>query len=82
MRLHADYAEAYTALGEIYLYQKRIDDAVQVLERAVAIMPQMKQAHYRLGQAYEAKGLHRKAQEELDRANSLSSTAPKDVPNQ
>ena len=42
----------------------------------------MKQAHYRLGQAYEAKGLHRKAQEELDRANSLSSTAPKDVPNQ
>ena len=82
VRLHADYAEAYTALGEIYLYQKRIDDAVQVLERAVAIMPQMKQAHYRLGQAYEAKGLHRKAQEELDRANSLSSTAPKDVPNQ
>ena len=80
--MHPDHAEAYTALGEIYLYQKRVDDAVQALERAVAIAPQMKQAHYRLGQAYEAKGLHTQAQEELDRANSLSPVAPKDVPNQ
>jgi len=51
-------------------------------ERAVAIAPQMKQAHYRLGQAYEAKGLHSQALEELDRANLLSPMAPKDVPNQ
>jgi tetratricopeptide (TPR) repeat protein len=63
-------------LGEIFLYQKRIDDAVQALERAIAIAPQMRQAHYRLGQAYEAKGLHEKAQAELERANSLPPMAP------
>ena len=68
IRIHPDYAEAYAALGEIYLHQERADDAVQALERAVAIAPEMKQAHYRLGQAYKAKGLNAQAQEEFDRA--------------
>ena len=65
-----DYADAHEALGELYLYLDRPQDAARELERAVAIAPHMAKAHYQLGQAYEALGQHEKAQQELARAKA------------
>ena len=70
IQINPDFADAYTALGEIYLHEHRVDDAVRVLERAVKLAPATGVAHYRLGQAYEAKGWREQALEEFRRAKS------------
>jgi len=68
IQINPENAAAYEALGEVYLYQKRFDEALKVLEQATTLAPQMRKAHYQLGRAYEAKGLHARAQEEFRRA--------------
>jgi len=43
---------------------------VRVLEHAAQVAPEMREAHHRLGQAYQAKGLEERAQQEFRRAKS------------
>ena len=63
-------AAPHETLGEIYLYLKRPDEAIQELKRAIAIAPNMRKAHYPLGQAYAAKGMRGEAQGELEKAKA------------
>ena len=70
MEILPDYAEAHEALGELYLYLQRPNDAARELERAIAADPKMAKAHYELGRAYQALGLTEKAQREFARAKA------------
>jgi arylsulfatase A-like enzyme/cytochrome c-type biogenesis protein CcmH/NrfG len=50
------YYDAWNTLGAVYLVLKRPDDAMQALERALAIRPASAQAHHNLSLAHQARG--------------------------
>ena len=57
-------------MGELYLYLKRNDDAVRVLERAIDLAPGFAKAHYNLGRAYHALGRDSEAQRQFNLAKT------------
>ena len=70
VEINPDYAQGYEALGELYIYLKRNDDAVRVLERAVDLAPGSGKAHYNLGRAYQAMGRDSEAQRQFNLAKA------------
>lgn len=69
--------QGYAGLGDVLLQQQKAAEAVPVLEKAVALEPGYRMAHFLLGQAYQQVG--RTAEAERERAlgvNALVSYLP------
>ena len=62
------YAPGHVALGELLLYQGKVDDAVAELRTAVGLAPENARAHAALAKALDAKGLPEEAQQEMRKA--------------
>lgn len=58
-------AEALVGLGNSYLLENRIDEAIEVLEQAVEENPQMPEALFALGRTYATAGQTEQARETL-----------------
>jgi len=56
LRLDPELAEAYAAWSVLLVHQKRNDEAIAALKRAIAINSNYGEAYLRLGFAYEAAG--------------------------
>lgn len=65
------YFDGWNTLGAIYVMADRSSDAVQALNRAVAIRPSSGQAHYNLALALQAQGQTQAAAAAADRACAL-----------
>jgi tetratricopeptide (TPR) repeat protein len=63
--LQPNAAEGYVGLGDVRLQQKAVDEAVKLLERAVAIDPTYRVAHFLLGNAYRQMGRLEEADRQL-----------------
>ena len=66
---------AYLDLGSIRMQQKKYDEAVKDLQRAIAIDPSQPDAHYRLGRAYKAIGKDALAEAEFAKTRELHQKA-------
>lgn len=69
-------APALAGLGTIALRERRFEDAVDLLERALVLQPQATQLHYRIAQAYRQLGETAKAREHLARRGDRVVSAP------
>jgi tetratricopeptide (TPR) repeat protein len=58
-------AESMSMLGQVYLRLREYERAIRCFETAAEAAPEMKSAHYGLGQAYARSGQSEKAQEAL-----------------
>ncbi|HLK31540.1 MAG TPA: tetratricopeptide repeat protein, partial [Terriglobales bacterium] len=66
--IYSGYEPAHLALGEILLYQGKVDDAVSELRQATELAPNDPAAHGTLAKALKAKGLDSEAQQEMQKA--------------
>jgi tetratricopeptide (TPR) repeat protein len=57
--------EAYLELGNLATSKRSMDTAIHFYEQAIAATPQLADAHYRLGMAYDQTGQPAKAKEEF-----------------
>ncbi|HEX6905656.1 MAG TPA: tetratricopeptide repeat protein, partial [Terriglobales bacterium] len=62
------YEPAHLALGEVLLYQGKVDEALAELRQAVELAPNDPRTHAALAKALEAAGRHAEAVEEMKRA--------------
>ncbi len=62
---HGRYAQGHEALGEIFLYQGKLDEAIASLRMALEIEPGYAKARQALVKALQAKGLHQEAEKEV-----------------
>ncbi|NNF51610.1 MAG: tetratricopeptide repeat protein [Gammaproteobacteria bacterium] len=69
-------APALAGLGTIALQEKRLEEGVDLLERALVLQPQATQLHYRLAQAYRQLGDTDKAREHLEKRGDRIAWAP------
>ncbi|HEY6768098.1 MAG TPA: tetratricopeptide repeat protein [Candidatus Sulfotelmatobacter sp.] len=63
--LDPQFGDAYLQLGILYSEQKKWDEAISDLKKALEITPDLPDAHYRLAQAYRQSGEKSKAEQEL-----------------
>lgn len=59
------YGEAYLQLGNLYVDERDFDKAINYYNKATEANPQLSEAHYRLGVAYERSGDSAKAKREF-----------------
>jgi len=71
------YGVGYIALGSVYTDVGRFDDAIHALERALAIMPEVWQAHFEMSRAFIGKRNFLTALHHIEKACRL---APKTYP--
>ena len=71
-RLDSGYAAAYLQLGRLYAEQKRYAQAISYYEKAIAADAHLRDAHYRLAQAYMRSGEAAKARTEMQVYDQLS----------
>jgi arylsulfatase A-like enzyme/Flp pilus assembly protein TadD len=71
LAIDANYFDAWNTLGAIYTVEKRAAEAVQALDKAVALRPTSAQAQYNLALALQAAGNLDAAQAAADKACSL-----------
>ena len=71
-RLDSGFAAAYLQLGVLYGQQKRYGQAIAYYEKAIASNPHLRDAHYRLAQAYTRSGEAEKARAEMQVYDQLS----------
>jgi tetratricopeptide (TPR) repeat protein len=64
-------AVAWAGLGTSLVKLRRTDEGIRNLQRAIALEPEMAEAHYMLGMAYQASGDVVRAQEAFKRAEQL-----------
>src|SRR5581483_3791934 len=64
--LSPDFPEALVALGRVHLQEKRYQEAIRLLERAVKLQSENEAAHYALMMAYRNTG-----QTEKERAEQV-----------
>ncbi len=67
-----DTPDLYAALGRTYLQSANPRSAVPVLKRAISLDPRNGTYHFQLARAYQAEGLHQKAEEEMAQTRALS----------
>jgi tetratricopeptide (TPR) repeat protein len=65
IHLDPNLGAAYLQLGIFHAGQKDFPNAISAYQRAIAVSPQMEEAHYRLAQAYRLTGDELKAQHEF-----------------
>jgi tetratricopeptide (TPR) repeat protein len=66
--IYPDFAPGYKALGEMLIYQGRVDAGLKELRTAVRLAPKDPRNHEALAKALQAKGLHMEAEEEMRKA--------------
>ena len=66
MALDPKLAKAFLQLGILLSEQRRWPDAIRELRTAVALEPDVAQAHFRLAQAYQRTGQEELADRELE----------------
>jgi tetratricopeptide (TPR) repeat protein len=66
VRLDPNLGAAYLQLGIFFGGQKDFPKAIAAYQRAIAVSPQLEEAHYRLAQAYRLTGDEEKAQDEFE----------------
>jgi tetratricopeptide (TPR) repeat protein len=65
-------ADAYFQLGNLSAGQKRWDQAIGLYQKAIHANPELVEAHYRLGVAYERAGQEAKAKEQFQLHDSIA----------
>jgi tetratricopeptide (TPR) repeat protein len=70
---------AYLLRGIVYSSLQRFEDAIAAYQKAVAVSPELEEAHYRLSLAYRRTGEVRKGRVELDLYNQLSKKAAEET---
>jgi cytochrome c-type biogenesis protein CcmH/NrfG len=70
--INPDFAPGYRALGEMLVYQGKLDEGLTALHTAVRLAPNDPRIHEALAKALEAKGLHREANEEMRKAQEVA----------
>jgi tetratricopeptide (TPR) repeat protein len=65
IQLNPKYAAAYLQLGILHAEERDFAKAIAYFQRAIAIDPQLEEAHFRLGQAYRQTGDAEKSKAEL-----------------
>jgi tetratricopeptide (TPR) repeat protein len=73
VRRNPSAAVAWAGLGTSLVKLGRTADGIAKLQRAVALAPEMDEAHYMLGMAYQASGDPVRAQESFKKAEQLRS---------
>lgn len=58
--------DAYYNLGLLYIRHKRFEEAVEVLEKAIALDPEDTLAHFELGKAYKTIGNPKRARDQFN----------------
>jgi len=76
MALDARHAKARVQLGILLSEQRRWPDAIQALRAAIALEPDLAQAHFRLAQAYRRTGQASLADRELAIFEKLKARQP------
>jgi Flp pilus assembly protein TadD len=71
--LEPDFPDPLTYLGEIHLKRGETALAIETLERAVALDPELFEAHYHLAQAYRRAGREEDARRSIARYSELKS---------
>ena len=66
--INPDFAPGYRALGEMLVYQGKLDEGLKELRTAARLAPNDPRVHQSLAKALEAKGLHMEANEEMRKA--------------
>jgi tetratricopeptide (TPR) repeat protein len=78
--LDARHAKARVQLGILLSEQQRWREAIEALKAAIALEPDLAQAHFRLAQAYRRNGQTALADEELAIFERLKAREPADAP--
>jgi tetratricopeptide (TPR) repeat protein len=78
-KLQDDIRIAYLDMGTILAQQKRYDEAVAALQRAVKLEPAQPDAHYRLAHVYQAMGNAEESQKEFAKVHELHEKADESV---
>ncbi len=65
VKMDSSYADAYLQLGSLYFSRREYSKAVDYYEQAIVANPQLGEAHYRLGVAYDRLGEADKAKQEF-----------------
>jgi tetratricopeptide (TPR) repeat protein len=71
LRLNAKFAQPYLELGLIAMAERKTEQSIAALQKAVSLEPGLAAAHYRLGLAYKRIGNETQAQQELSRFRAL-----------
>jgi tetratricopeptide (TPR) repeat protein len=79
VRLDPNLGAGYLQLGILYAGQKNFPSAISAYQKAIAVSPQMEEAHYRLAQAYRLTGEELKAQTEFAVHARLSKKAAEEL---
>src|SRR5580658_9401205 len=64
VKIDAQCADGYFQLGNLYSSRRDYVQAISFYEKAIGVNPQLGDAHYRLGVAYDRTGERQKAQQE------------------
>lgn len=67
----ADYADALQALAMTYAHQEKVDDAIEVAKRLIAVAPEDELAYTSLSIFYQQKGMIAEAEEVGAKARTL-----------
>jgi len=67
LTLDSDKPEALVGLANVYMFQNKLPEAIELLETAVEQQPEMREALFALGRAYAVSGQLAKATETLNR---------------
>lgn len=79
VRLDPNLGAGYLQLGIFYSDLKNFPNAISAYQKAIAISPEMEEAHYRLAQAYRLTGEELKAQNEFAVHARLSRKSAEDL---
>ena len=74
-KLQDDIRIAFLDMGTVFAQQKRYDEAVAALQRAVKLDPAQPDAHYRLAHVYQAMGKAAESQREFAQVRELHEKA-------
>src|SRR5438128_69500 len=72
LEINVAFADSYTHLGDLYLRRGRLDDAIDLFLKAIAVRPDFGTAYTRLGIAYARLHLYNDAIAATRRSQELS----------
>src|SRR5579859_1799974 len=75
-------ADAYLQLGNLQIAEHNFDKAIALYGRAIEANPNLGDAHYRLGVAYDRSGEHAKAMQEYQRHDEIEKEQAAEVERQ
>lgn len=76
IRLKPDFGEAYLALGNSYMSERKYDEAIAALKKATELLPQNYEAFYNLGACYADTSKFTEAEAAFRKASEISPKEP------